>query len=54
MRGRGVDRETFMRKISVAGCVSLVVLIGSVWIAQSQENPKPAKLQTIKIKDDLY
>lgn len=44
-----------MRKSSLIRFAAAVVLLGGVWLAYTQQGPpKPAKLDLIKVKDDLY
>ena len=43
-----------MRKSSLIRVCAAIFLGGALWVAYTQAPPQPAKLSTIKIKDDLY
>jgi glyoxylase-like metal-dependent hydrolase (beta-lactamase superfamily II) len=43
-----------MRKSSIARLFVLLFLGGALWVTHSQQNPAPAKLSLVKVKDDLY
>jgi len=43
-----------MRKSSILRLALLIVLCGACWVAYSQRGPAPAKLNTVKITNDLY
>src|SRR6202162_4650597 len=42
-----------MRKSSMIRLAAAVFLCGALWVAYTQA-PQPAKLNTVKVKDDLY
>jgi glyoxylase-like metal-dependent hydrolase (beta-lactamase superfamily II) len=43
-----------MRKSSMIRLSAAVFLCGALWMAYTQAPPQPAKLSTVKLKDDLY
>ena len=43
-----------MQKRLVARLGVAFILAGAMWLAYSQGPPQPAKLDLVKIKDDLY
>jgi len=43
-----------MRKTSILRLSAAVLLCGALWVAYSQFGNAPAKLSTVKLKDDLY
>jgi cyclase len=43
-----------MRKISIVRLSAAILLFGGLWIIQGQFGNAPAKLSTVKVKDDLY
>jgi len=43
-----------MRKSSIIRLAAGAILLGGVWLAHTQQAPPPSKLNTIKLKDDLY
>ena len=43
-----------MRKSSVIRVCAAIFLSGALWVAYTQAPQQPAKLSTVKVKDDLY
>jgi len=51
---RAFDILSLMRKTSLLRLSAVVLLSGALWTAYTQFGNQPAKLNTIKLKDDLY
>ena len=44
-----------VRKSSIVRFTALALLCGGLWLAHTQQGgPQPSKLNTVKLKDDLY